>query len=118
MLTASNLSTAALVLAALAVGACFLDWAVPTKSAAEMYADTLREWRKRFHENKEEVLKLYDPVFFRMWDLYLIASEISFRYGKLANFQVQLTKRHAEGPRNRNYIAEAEAKLAANEPPL
>lgn len=82
------------------------------------YADTLREWRKRFHENKEEVLKLYDPVFFRMWDLYLIASEISFRYGKLANFQIQITKRHAEGPRNRNYIAEAEARLAAAEPPL
>ena len=82
------------------------------------YADTLREWRNRFHANREEVLKLYDPVFFRMWDLYLIASEISFRYGKLANFQIQLTKRHAEGPRNRNYIAEAEAKLAAAEPPL
>ena len=67
---------------------------------------------------KEEVLKLYDPVFFRMWDLYLIASEISFRYGKLANFQIQLTRRQAEGPRNRNYIAEAEARLQANEPLL
>ena len=82
------------------------------------YADTLREWRKRFHANREKVLAVYDPVFFRMWDLYLIASEISFRYGKLANFQIQLTKRHAEAPRSRGYIAEAEARLAAAEPPL
>ena len=43
MRSASNLSTAALVLAALAVGATFLDWAVPAKSAADLYADTLRE---------------------------------------------------------------------------
>ncbi len=82
------------------------------------YADTLRDWRMRFHANRDEVLKLYDEVFFRMWDLYLIASEISFRHGKLANFQIQLTKRHAEGPRNRNYIPLAEAALAKAEPPL
>lgn len=79
------------------------------------YADTLREWRKRFHANKAAVLELYDEVFFRMWDLYLIASEISFRHGKLANFQIQLTRRHAEGPRNRNYIQTAEAALETRE---
>ena len=82
------------------------------------YAYTLNEWRKRFHENREEVLKLYDERFFRMWDVYLIASEISFLYGKLTNFQIQLTKRHGEAPRNRNYIQEEEARLAKLEPPL
>lgn len=82
------------------------------------YAYTLHEWRKRFHANREAVLELYDERFFRMWDIYLIASEISFLYGKLANFQIQLTKRHDEGPRNRNYIQEEEARLAALEPPL
>ncbi len=82
------------------------------------YAYTLNEWRKRFHENRKEVLKLYDERFFRMWDVYLIASEISFLHGKLTNFQIQLTKRHDEGPRNRNYIQEEEARLAKLEPPL
>ncbi|MEM7525142.1 MAG: cyclopropane-fatty-acyl-phospholipid synthase family protein [Pseudomonadota bacterium] len=82
------------------------------------YADTLREWRRRFHANREAVLELFDEEFFRMWDLYLIASEISFRYGKLVNFQIQLTKRHAEAPRNRNYVAPVEAELAKAEPPL
>ncbi|MGB0507160.1 MAG: class I SAM-dependent methyltransferase [Pikeienuella sp.] len=79
------------------------------------YADTLREWRKRFHANKDAVIGLYDEVFFRMWDLYLIASEISFRHGKLANFQIQLTRRQAEGPRNRSYIQATEAALQERE---
>lgn len=82
------------------------------------YADTLRDWRQRFHANRDEVLKIYDERFFRMWDLYLIASEVSFRYGRLANFQIQLTRRQAEGPRNRNYIQKAERALAKREPPL
>jgi cyclopropane fatty-acyl-phospholipid synthase-like methyltransferase len=29
------------------------------------------------------VLALYDERFFRMWDLYLATSEVSFRHGKL-----------------------------------
>ncbi|MEM7269401.1 MAG: cyclopropane-fatty-acyl-phospholipid synthase family protein [Pseudomonadota bacterium] len=82
------------------------------------YGYTLQEWRRRFHANREKVLELYDERFFRMWDLYLIASEISFFHGKLGNFQIQITKRHDEAPRNRLYIAEEEAKLAAAEPPL
>ena len=53
-----------------------------------------------------------------MWDVYLIASEISFLYGKLTNFRVKFTKRHAEAPRNRNYIQEEEARLAKLEPPI
>lgn len=79
------------------------------------YADTLREWRKRFLANREAAVALYDERFFRMWDLYLVASEVSFRIGKLANFQVVLTRRHAEAPRSRAYIAAAEARLAAAE---
>lgn len=79
------------------------------------YADTLREWRSRLHANRDAVVALFDETFFRMWDLYLMTSEISFRFGKLANFQVILTKRHAEAPRSRAFIAEAEARLAAAE---
>lgn len=77
------------------------------------YADTLREWRKRLYDNREAVVALYDEAFFRMWDLYLIASEISFRFGKLMNFQIILTKRHAEAPRSRAFITEEAKKLAA-----
>ena len=76
------------------------------------YADTLRDWRIRLHANREAVTALYDQAFFRMWDVYLAASEVSFRLGKLANFQIQLTNRHAEAPRSRSYMQDAERALA------
>jgi len=79
------------------------------------YADTLRDWRLRFHANRAEAVALYDETFFRMWDLYLSGAEVSFRYGKLANFQIQLMRRNANGPRNRNYIAKTEKVLAGRE---
>ncbi|MEM6974437.1 MAG: cyclopropane-fatty-acyl-phospholipid synthase family protein [Pseudomonadota bacterium] len=82
------------------------------------YADTIAMWRERFHANREEVLRIYDETFFRMWDVYLAASEVSLRHGRLANFQMQLTRRQAEGPRNRGYVGREEARLAAKEPPL
>lgn len=43
-----------------------------------------------------------------MWVHFLIASEISFRHGKLANFQIKLTKRQAEALLSRACIAEVE----------
>ncbi|MFV0475537.1 MAG: class I SAM-dependent methyltransferase [Pikeienuella sp.] len=79
------------------------------------YADTLRDWRVRFRANREAVLKLYDEKFFRMWELYLVASEMGFRVGKLTNFQIILTRRGAVAPRSRAFIAEGEARLAAAE---
>jgi len=79
------------------------------------YADTLAEWRKRFRANRDRALALYDAAFFRLWDMYLCSAEINFRYGRLCNFQIQITRRQQEGPRNRGYIAEAEARLAARE---
>ena len=79
------------------------------------YADTLRDWRQRLHANREAVTALYDEVFFRMWDVYLASSEVSFRHGKLTNFQIQLTRRHAEAPRSRGYIEAAERALAEAE---
>ncbi len=39
------------------------------------YADTLREWRRRFLENRDEVKKIYDERFCRMWEFYLAGSE-------------------------------------------
>jgi cyclopropane-fatty-acyl-phospholipid synthase len=75
------------------------------------YADTLKHWRKRFHANRNEVLKLYDERFFRMWDLYLATSEASFRHGKLFNFQIQLVKKQTTSRPTRDYMRLAEDKL-------
>ncbi len=75
------------------------------------YAETLKHWRQRFHANRDKVLELYDEKFFRMWDLYLAASEFSFRHGKLVNFQIQMVRQQSQSRLTRDYIADTEAKL-------
>ena len=35
------------------------------------YADTLRAWRERFMARRDEVAKMYDERFCRMWEFYL-----------------------------------------------
>ncbi len=75
------------------------------------YAYTLREWRNRFMERRDEALKIYDERFCRMWEFYLSASEASFRYDGIAVFQIQLAKRQETVPLTRDYIAGREAAL-------
>lgn len=77
------------------------------------YAHTLRHWRERFQANRATAAALYDERFCRMWEFYLAASEISFRYLRCVVFQVQLAKRPDAVPLTRDYIAKAERALAA-----
>ena len=57
------------------------------------YARTLDEWRTRFLAAAEEVGRLgFDPVFRRMWDLYLAYSEAGFRSGYLDVHQLLLQR--------------------------
>jgi cyclopropane-fatty-acyl-phospholipid synthase len=86
------------------------------------YAETLKAWRDRFLVHREEVERLYDPRFLRMWEFYLAASEMSFRHSGLMVFQLQLAKREGVVPITRDYIAREETRLRALEggsrPPL
>jgi len=86
------------------------------------YAETLKNWRERFLAHREEVERLYDSRFVRMWEFYLASSEMSFRYSGLMVFQLQLTKRVGVVPMARDYIAREEARLRGLEggqrPPL
>jgi cyclopropane-fatty-acyl-phospholipid synthase len=72
------------------------------------YADTLRHWRERFLANWQTIASLYDDRFRRMWEFYLAASEMSFRYGGLMVFQLQLAKEQTAVPLTRDYIFEYE----------
>ena len=56
------------------------------------YAETLKEWEKRFQANRDKVAEMFDERFCRMWEFYLVVSEYSFRYGNHMNFQIQLSK--------------------------
>jgi cyclopropane-fatty-acyl-phospholipid synthase len=75
------------------------------------YAFTLKAWRERFMAHREEVLKLYDERFCRMWECYLAMSESAFRFQDAVVFQIQLARRNDVVPLTRDYIAEREAAL-------
>jgi cyclopropane-fatty-acyl-phospholipid synthase len=86
------------------------------------YAETLKAWRERFLAHREEVERLYDSRFVRMWEFYLASSEMAFRESDMVVFQVQMAKRKGVVPQTRDYIAREEARLRGNEashaPPL
>jgi cyclopropane-fatty-acyl-phospholipid synthase len=75
------------------------------------YAETLKAWRERFLAHREQVERLYDARFARMWEFYLAASEMAFRQQAMMVFQLQLTKRQGIVPATRDYIAREEARL-------
>lgn len=79
------------------------------------YADTLKEWRERFLAKRGEVSYLYDERFCRMWDLYLVSSEMAFREEEMMVFQIQMTKRQGVVPSTRDYISESETRLRGKE---
>jgi cyclopropane-fatty-acyl-phospholipid synthase len=74
------------------------------------YAETLRLWRRRFQANRARIAKLYDERFCRMWEWYLIASELAFRRLGHMVFQLQLAKRQDAVPLTRDYITEWERR--------
>ncbi len=50
----------------------------------DCYARTLIEWRRRFHENWDQIEALgFDPSFRRLWDYYLCYCEGGFRAGAI-----------------------------------
>jgi cyclopropane-fatty-acyl-phospholipid synthase len=86
------------------------------------YAETLKSWRERFLAHRDEVLRLYDQRFLRMWEFYLACSEMAFRRGDMVVFQIQMAKQKGVIPPTRDYVGQEEARLRALEagykPPL
>ena len=76
------------------------------------YAETIRIWRERFAAHRPQLVETYDERFCRMWEFYLSGAEVSFRYGRHMNFQLQLTKRRDALPLTRDYIGENERLLS------
>ena len=68
------------------------------------YAHTLRHWKERFLNEKEKVLEMFDEKFFRMWEFYLTASQMAFKWGDQVVFQFQLTKKKDTTSITRDYI--------------
>jgi cyclopropane-fatty-acyl-phospholipid synthase len=79
------------------------------------YAETLKAWRERLLAHREEVERLYDQRFVRMWEFYLASSEMAFRESDMVVFQIQMAKRKGVVPQTRDYIGREEARLRAVE---
>jgi len=77
------------------------------------YAETLREWRRRFIEKRDTAAHIYDDRFCRMWEFYLAGSETSFRNEGMAVFQLQLARNIETLPLTRDYMIEDERALNA-----
>lgn len=72
------------------------------------YAETLCAWRERFLDRWDDVARLYDEQFCRMWLFYLTLCEIGFRHRTMMVFQIQLTKQIDTLPLTRDYMMDWE----------
>jgi cyclopropane-fatty-acyl-phospholipid synthase len=72
------------------------------------YAETLRAWQRRFQANREEIRKLYDERFCRMWEFYLAGAEVTFRRHEYMVWQMQLSRTIEAVPLTRDYIVDWE----------
>jgi cyclopropane-fatty-acyl-phospholipid synthase len=77
------------------------------------YAQTIRAWRQRFERHRGEIRALYDERFCRMWEFYLVGSEIAFRRGRHMVWQMQIAKRLDAVPLTRDYIVDWERQDTA-----
>ena len=77
------------------------------------YAETLKAWLENFTAHREEIARIYDERFCRMWEFYLVGSEMAFRHLKQMVFQIQITREQSAAPLTRDYIVDWErAQLA------
>ncbi len=79
------------------------------------YAETLRLWREKFNRNRARIREIYDERFCRMWEFYLIGSELSFRVGDIMVFHLQIAKDRKAVPLVRDYMVDRERELVAAE---
>lgn len=70
------------------------------------YARTLLRWRERFRANWKRAEALYDERFCRMWDVYLVGTELFFSRQNGFIFQIQLAKDRHAVPLTRDYMYE------------
>jgi cyclopropane-fatty-acyl-phospholipid synthase len=82
------------------------------------YAKTLELWRQRFAAHRATLAKIYDERFCRMFEFYLIGSELAFRRMGHMNWQIQLTKNITTLPLARDYMVESERRVSSQGLPV
>lgn len=87
-------------------------WVTDVEILRLHYAKTLREWNRRFQDNRDRIRQLYDERFCRMWEFYLQGCEVAFRNLGQMVFQIQLAKRQDAVPLTREYMFEDERRFS------
>jgi cyclopropane-fatty-acyl-phospholipid synthase len=90
-------------------------WVMDVEVLRLHYAETLREWHRRFQANRAKIRALYDERFCRMWEFYLIACEMVFRHGSGMVFHMQLARQRDAVPLTRDYIGQEESRFFRRE---
>lgn len=86
-------------------------WTLDAEVLRLHYADTLREWERRFQTNRALIADMFDERFCRMWEFYLSTSEFAFRVGGHMVFQLLLSRSRDAAPIRRDYAYDAEMQL-------
>lgn len=71
------------------------------------YAKTIHLWRENFKRHQQDITAMYDEEFYRMFEFYLAAAELSFYYYHHMNFQLQISPGLMAVPLTRNYMVDA-----------
>ena len=74
------------------------------------YAETLKEWHRRFQINRDKAKSLYDERFCRMWEFYLQICEVAFRRLNWMVFQVQISNALETVPLTRSYLTHRDSE--------
>jgi len=93
-------------------------WLADCEIWRKHYHYTLMEWRKRFLENWDEAVKIYDERFCRMWEFYLTATAMGFMHGRTMVFHMLFSRKIHVFPMQRDFILTEEARLATREKEL
>jgi cyclopropane-fatty-acyl-phospholipid synthase len=85
-------------------------WATDVEILRLHYATTLAHWRANLSCHQQDLRRLYDDRFLRMFEFYLAGSELSFRRLRLINWQLQLARRVDTLPLSRDYMVDQERR--------
>jgi len=79
-------------------------WATDIEILRLHYARTLKCWHDNFDRNRAAIAQMYDEKFCRMWEFFLAAGEMDFRYLSTMVMQIQLAKKVGAVPITRDYL--------------
>ncbi|GAB4188949.1 MAG: cyclopropane-fatty-acyl-phospholipid synthase family protein [Thalassobaculales bacterium] len=85
-------------------------WVTDVEILRLHYAETLRRWQDRFRANRDRIRALYDERFCRMWEFYLVGSEVAFSHSDHMVFQMQLSRDPRAVPLTRDYLLAGDAQ--------